>query len=165
MKNIEFQNLKMRANWSAPLNYVSSKLSDPKNKSEVWWKITSRSRIRHRSVPPFSIPLPGDWQDDVRSSLYVHFWCSYIWTTSLVVWSPQMTRQTWVRFLAGSTFWNFKFQFLWYFHMFRGIYTHIWIEIITTTIAWWLCVSQLSSWSRVQFLSKSECPERSWWGY
>ena len=61
-------------------------------------------------------------------------------------------------------FWNFKFWFLWYFHMFRGIYTHIWTEIITTTIAWWLCVSQLSSWSRVQFLSKSECPERSRWG-
>ena len=82
---------------------------------------------------------------------------------TVVLWYDHqgMTLMTWVWFLARSIFWNFKFQFLWYFHMFRGIYTHIWTEIITTTIAWWLCVSQLSSWSRVQFLSKSECPERS----
>ena len=87
---------------------------------------------------PLNVPSPGDWQDDVRSSLYTHFWSSYIWTTSPVVWSPQMTRQTSVRFLAGSIFWNFEFRFLWHFHMFRGIYRHIWTENITTTVVWWV---------------------------
>ena len=149
----------MCGNWSAPFNYVSSNLSDLKNKFEILMKIIQSTRKRPRFI--YCIPSPGDWQDDVRSSLYFQIWCSCIWDSGLVVWSPDMTLMTWVRFLAGSIFWNFKFRFLWYFHMFRGIYTHIWTEIITTTIAWWLCVSQLSSWSRVQFLSKSECPERS----
>ena len=104
----------------------------PKRSLKFWWKIF---KVPENAPDLFiAFPHPGDWQDDVRSSLYIHFWCSCIWTTSLVVWSPQMTRQTWVRFLAGSIFWNFEFRFLWHFHMFRGIYRHIWTEIITTTV-------------------------------
>jgi hypothetical protein len=34
--NIEFHDLKMCANWSAPFNYVSSNLSDLKNKYEIF---------------------------------------------------------------------------------------------------------------------------------
>ncbi len=75
-----------------------------------------------------------DWQDDAHSSLYTHFWCSYTRTSSLVVNSLAMTLTTWVQFLRGSIFWNFKFQTLWYFHVFLSIYTHIWTEIITTTV-------------------------------
>ena len=106
-------------------------------------------------------PLSDDWQDDVRSSLYFQIWCSWVSDSGLVVWSLGNDSDDLGSIPGRVNFWNFKFWFLWYFHMFRGIYTHIWTEIITTTIAWWLCVSQLSSWSRVQFLSKSECPERS----
>ena len=37
--NIEFHDLKICANWSAPFNYVSSNLSDLKNKFEILMKI------------------------------------------------------------------------------------------------------------------------------
>ena len=78
----------------------------PKRSLKFWWKIF---KVPENTPDLFiAFPHPGDWQDDVRSSLYCHFWCSYIWTTSLVVWSPQMTRQTWVRFPGRSIFWNFK---------------------------------------------------------
>ena len=110
----------MRANWSAPINYVSSKLSDSKKKFEILMKNIQSTRKRPRFI--YCIPSPGDWQDDVRSSLYCHFWCSYIWTTSLVVWSPQMTRQTWVRFPGRSIFWNFKISIPMTFSHVQGAY-------------------------------------------
>ena len=76
----------MRANWSAPLNYVSSKLSDSKKKFEILMKNILSTRKRPRFI--YCIPSPGDWQDDVRSSLYFQIWCSCICASGLVVWSP-----------------------------------------------------------------------------
>jgi hypothetical protein len=78
-------------------------------------------------------PPSDDWQDDVRSSLYIHFWCSWVSTSGVVVWTPYMTRQTWVRILTGSKFWFFRFRFFGGFGTFWGIYTHIWDENTSPT--------------------------------
>ena len=82
--------------------------------------VISEKKVTEKSKPP------GDWQDDVRSSLYTHFWCSYTRTTSLVVWSPYMKRTTWDQFLRGSIFWIFKISIpLTFSHVQGYIYHHL----------------------------------------
>ena len=44
-----------------------------------------------------------------------------------------MTSETRVRTLAGSKFWFFRFQIIWWFNVFRAIYTHISIDISSPT--------------------------------
>jgi hypothetical protein len=82
--------------------------------------VISEKKVTEKSTPP------DDWQDDVRSSLYTHFWCFYTRTSSLVVKSLGMTLMTWVQFLGGSIFWNLKFSIPMTFSHVQGyIYHHL----------------------------------------
>ncbi len=66
-----------------------------------------------------------DWQDNVRSSLYTHFWWCYIWTTSPLVWSPCTTRTTLVRLGSIPGRVNFlKFEIFTFYDIFTcsGVY-------------------------------------------
>jgi len=71
----------------------------------------------------------GDWQDDIRSSLYTHFWCSYTRTRGLVVKASgnlSQTLETWVQYLEKSYFWIFKFSSPLIFScVLEYIYTHL----------------------------------------
>ena len=58
----------------------------PKRSLKFWWKIF---KVPENAPDLFiAFPHPGDWQDDVRSSLYFQIWCSWVSDSGLVVWSP-----------------------------------------------------------------------------
>ncbi len=127
----------MRANWSAPLKYFGTNYWSFKICLKVWdFHGKNDSQSFESAFAFLTKRSPGDWQDDIRSSLYTHSWCSYTRTSGLVVkasgnqsqWPWRLGFDTW-----KSNFWIFEFRFLWYFHMFRGIYTIIWTENSSTT--------------------------------
>ena len=66
--NNEIHDLKMCASDSEPLNLFGCKWSESKNEFEFLVKFSKSAKnscLRH-----FNSKSPGDWQDDVHSSLY-----------------------------------------------------------------------------------------------
>ena len=85
----------------------------------------------------------------------------YILISDLPIYEPLVQWYDHRRWLGRPRFdsWEGQFFEISYFdsydifHMFRGIYRHIWTENITTTVVWWLCCQS------VELIVTSSTPE------